>query len=91
MKKLMKKFNNLIEAIGVDKIIHFLVGYAIVATGMIYSFGLGAAMFLAVLVLSIAKEYLFDEQVDWIDIWMSVIGGILAFIAYIPKDMMLLM
>ena len=88
MKELGKKINAFIEEVGVDKVLHFMVGYAMVTTGLMYSFAAGAWCMIAVLVLSVAKEYLVDEKTDWADVWAGVIGGIAGMMAYIPKDMM---
>ncbi len=86
MGKIAEKINGFIEEIGIDKVLHFLVGYAIVVTGLIYSFAAGLWCFLAVVAMSIAKEYLIDKKTDWQDIFAGSIGGMLGIFAYIPKD-----
>lgn len=83
-----ERLNGCIERVGVDKVLHLMVGYAMVTTGLMYSFAAGAWCMIAVLVLSVAKEYLVDEKTDWANVWAGVTGSIVGMISYIPKDMM---
>jgi len=84
-------FNNIINKIGVDKILHFLVGAVITFTinvltifqeGIINNVSIGLSV-IGVIVATIAavlKECIIDEQIDKKDIIATVIGAIFAFI-----------
>ena len=62
-----ERLNGCIERVGVDKVLHLMVGYGMVAT--------------------VVKEVAIDKQTDWVDVLAGVAGGIVALMAYIPKDL----
>ncbi len=85
----MINFQKIIDNIGVDKLLHFLVGYSLVVTGLMYSFVAGLWCFIAVVILSIIKETLLDETIDWKDIFASILGGMIGIFMYVPIDISL--
>lgn len=82
-----ERLNGCIERVGVDKVLHLMVGYGMVATGLMYSLAAGLWCLLAVIALSVVKEVAIDKQADWVDVLAGVAGGIVALMAYIPKDL----
>lgn len=75
MKKWMKRINEFIQIIGVDKILHFSFGGWMVS--MISPLGPTAIflMLLFVTAISYIKESYFDEEFDTLDILAGVLGG----------------
>lgn len=75
---IMKLVNKIIDKIGVDKILHFVLGGWIVqvfCTAGFWQYGILFALF-----LSIVKEMLDknESRYDWIDIAAAMAGGIVA-------------
>lgn len=69
----MEIVNKLLGKIGVDKVLHFLVGALVTSYGSMVG---DACMWVAVVlvvVCSIAKEVL-DDKVEWMDIVAGCIG-----------------
>ena len=96
MKKLVqieKKMDAFIEKVGVDRVLHFLVGFAFTLAGFMYGLGFsnspagwgGWACFIIV-TLAFIKEKFIDEKFDFADIWATFAGGALALIIYVPID-----
>lgn len=77
----MKIVDKIIGRIGVDKVLHFLVGALMTAYGSMMG---DACMWVAVVlvvVLSIVKETL-DEKVEWMDIVAGCIGCVVSVAFY---------
>ena len=74
----MKLVNNIIEKFGIDKVLHFLVGFGIVCS--FSSFGwIGIIIgFVVMLALSFVKEIFLDEVFDIKDIFAACLGGVLS-------------
>lgn len=96
MKKLIQietKMAGLIEKVGVDKCLHFLVGFAFVIAGFMYGLGFsnspagwgGWACFIIV-ALSFVKEKFIDKSFDFADVLATFAGAILAVLLYVPID-----
>lgn len=96
MKKFIQietKLSSLISKIGVDKILHFLVGLIFVLSGLMYGLGFSAspagwggwALFIIV-GLSFVKEKFIDKDFDFVDIWYTFMGGVLGMLMYLPID-----
>lgn len=88
----MKELDNFLEKVGVDKILHHLLGalicafisfVVIIQEGVIDWHVLSYPFigFVAVLFLSVIKEILFDDKADWMDVVWSVAGCVWVFIA----------
>lgn len=83
------KIAELLNKIGIDKVLHFLVFAWIVAIGLAYSFTTGVYCFLCMVVLSLVKELVIDKKIDWVDLIAGIVGGMVTFLAYLPKDWIL--
>ena len=81
-----KGLAKLIEKIGIDRILHFLVAYAIVATCLIYGIGYGGWATFVVTGLAFIKEKFIDEKFDTVDLLASFFGCAAAMLMYIPYD-----
>lgn len=88
-RDLSGKIAEVLNKIGIDKVLHFLVFAWVVAVGLSYSFTAGVWCFMGMLALSVAKELSVDRDVDWLDIIAGMAGGIASFALYIPKDWLL--
>lgn len=83
------KIAELLNKIGIDKVLHFLVFAWVVAIGLAYSFTTGIWCFIGMLVLSLIKELVIDKKIDWVDLIAGIVGGIVSFALFIPKDWLL--
>lgn len=83
------KIADVLNKIGIDKVLHFLVFAWIVAIGLAYSFTTGVYCFLGMVVLSLIKELAIDKKIDWVDLIAGIVGGMVTFLAYLPKDWIL--
>lgn len=83
------KIAELLNKIGIDKVLHFLVFAWIVAIGLAYSFTTGIWCFISMVVLSLVKELVIDKKIDWVDLIAGIVGGIVSFALFIPKDWLL--
>lgn len=83
------KIADVLNKIGIDKVLHFLVFAWIVAIGLAYSFTTGVYCFLGMIVLSLVKELVIDKKIDWLDLIAGIVGGMVTFLAYLPKDWIL--
>ena len=88
-RKARSKIAELLNKIGIDKVLHFLVFAWIVAIGLAYSFTTGIWCFIGMLVLSLIKELVIDKKIDWVDLIAGIVGGIVSFALFIPKDWLL--
>lgn len=84
-----KKIANIIEKIGIDKVLHYLVGYAAVATGLIYGLGPGGWTVFGITAASLIKEKFIDEKFDFADVMATFFGAATAMLVYVPYDMFL--
>lgn len=88
--------NNFIEKIGMDKVAHFGVGGLITALFTIALMGQDLMVLamqpwrlflfpiagtVVTILVSVAKEMLFDEQRDWKDLYAALIGSATVFVA----------
>lgn len=83
------KIADVLNKIGIDKVLHFLVFAWIVAIGLAYSFTTGVWCFIGMVVLSVVKEFVIDKKIDWVDLIAGIVGGMVTFLAYLPKDWIL--
>lgn len=74
MKSLMlKKWNNFIEKIGTDKILHFSISLNLVFIGAVFDFPGILISSILTLILGIGKEFL-DDIFSWGDIIADCLG-----------------
>jgi hypothetical protein len=81
----MKTLNRFIEKVGVDKVLHFVVGGWIVAKFLELGglwVGFGGILFLCF--ISIIKEVFLDKEsgADWFDILSAILGGVVELLTY---------
>lgn len=84
----MKKLNELISKVGYDKVAHFAIAGWAVSAASAYGFKWMAIVFTCVMLLSVIKEALLDENFDWGDIVASFLGMFASLVLYIPLDSM---
>lgn len=79
----MKKLNNLINKLGIDKVLHYLVGALAIALAQPYGWIIMGIVFIVFLILSIYKEYKLDNEADLVDIIFYIGGGITSAVIYL--------
>ena len=84
----MKVLNNLIGKVGYDKVAHFAIAGWAVSAASAYGFKWMAIVFTCVMLLSVMKEALLDENFDWGDIVAAFLGMFVSLVLYIPWDSM---
>ena len=74
--------SNILNKIGTDKVLHFLVGALV--TSMVSPIGWTAVTiaFFVVLFLSLVKELMLDAKKDWLDVLAGGIGSGLSIAVY---------
>lgn len=77
----MKIVDKFIGKIGVDKVLHFLVGALVTSYGSMVSDACMWTAVVLVVILSIAKEVL-DEKVEWMDIVAGCLGCVVSVVFY---------
>ena len=77
----MKLTDKLVEKVGMDKMLHFLVAAWAVSECKAYGIGAGCIAWIAVVVLSAVKEKVFDDYVDAQDIFAGALGGFIPLLA----------
>lgn len=85
VKELMKKLNELVTKVGVDKILHALVGALIVAQFEVFGTMLVIVSMFLVFGLSYLKERLLDETFDWWDIVFGMAGAIAEVVSFMIR------
>lgn len=78
----MKKLDNLINKLGIDRILHYLVGAWLIALAQPYGWTIMSIVFVLFLILSIYKEYKLDNEADLVDIIFYIVGSITSAIVY---------
>ena len=79
---MMKWLNNLIERIGADKLLHFLLFAWIVSEAKQFGDTLMWLAYWVMAMLSIAKEIVWDEKGDFKDVLFGIAGGVASIIIY---------
>lgn len=96
MKKLIQietKLAGLVQKFGVDKCLHFLVGFAFVLIFLLYGVAFGKApagwggwATFVIVAASYLKEKCIDKDFDFVDVWATFLGAALAMLLYVPID-----
>ena len=76
----MKLTDWIVNTIGTDKILHFLVFAWIMSIVSPLNIWWSIAVFVLMTVLSVVKEIIFDKTFDKKDIFAGVLGGLISFI-----------
>lgn len=79
----MELTNKLVEKVGVDKLLHFLVTAWIVAEAKCFGWIPMLIAFVILVGLGIYKEKKLDVYTDYIDLKWSVYGGLISIILYL--------
>lgn len=77
---LEQKIANFLEKIGIDRALHFLIGWSIVSTCFAYTFQTGCYGFVFTVFIAIFKEVKVDQKADSKDAIATVLGGLVAFL-----------
>lgn len=81
--------NKIVEEVGADKLLHFLLTAWLVAEAKIYGVFPMMIVFVAVIILGMAKEKWLDEKADYTDVWWSVLGGFASLLLAVISDFVL--
>lgn len=81
----MKILNMIIDKIGTDKVMHFLLGGWLVSLGVIYGIITTIIMFAFMIGISYVKEKYLDDAFDKKDIYAAIAGGIISIILGLPS------
>lgn len=76
------------EVIGIDGVLHIAICGWIVSYGHVWGTDGGALATLIVIILSALKEFGIDEKYDLKDLMCDGFGIILAWLLYVPVDML---
>lgn len=79
----MELTNKLIEKVGVDKLLHFLVTAWIVAEAKCFGWIPMLIAFVILVGLGIYKEKKLDTHADYIDLKWSIYGGLFSIFLYL--------
>lgn len=82
----MKLTNKLVEKVGADKLLHFLVTAWIMAEAKCFGLVPMLVVFVLLIVLGIFKEIELDTQADYADVKWSAYGGFTTAILYIVSE-----
>ena len=83
---LIKFLNNLVEKVGIDRVLHFLVGALILAQFECFGLNLVLLSFLIVFIIAFTKEKI-DTYFDWKDIGFTMLGAFVEFISFILRTL----
>lgn len=80
----VKRLNDFIDKVGVDKVLHFAFGgWMVSAFSPLGIIGMVGAL-ITLIILGVLKEKVLDDNADIMDIWASVAGAFVAFAVYVP-------
>lgn len=82
LKNFKEKLDNFIDKVGVDKMLHFLVGGWLTTIGLILGLKGGLIALFILLLVSIVKEKYMDNEFTKDDIKAALIGSGASFIIY---------
>lgn len=84
----MELTNKLIEKVGVDKLLHFLVTAWLVAETKVYGVVTTIIVFLLIVILGIIKEKKLDLNPDYSDLKWSIYGGLVSMCLYVASSLL---
>lgn len=76
----MQLTNRIIEKFGYDKLLHFFVAAWVVSICSMYGISVGGIAWIAIVMLSIIKEKVFDDYLDAKDIFAGALGGFISLV-----------
>lgn len=74
----MTWFAKFVENVGIDKILHFLVGMVVMSLFSGYSFECNLLGVFMALIAGVVKEQFIDNEIDGEDIIATAMGGVVA-------------
>ena len=80
---MIDKFNQWVEKIGEDKLLHFFVAAWFVAEFKSYGLAPMLLGFVVIVLLAIIKEYILDKTGDYKDVLCSMLGGVFSILLFI--------
>jgi hypothetical protein len=83
---MIDKFNQWVEKIGADKLLHILVAAWFVAECKSYGVAPMLLGFVVVVLLAVLKEYVLDKTGDYKDVLCSMLGGVFSILLFIVGD-----
>jgi len=93
LNQIETKIAAIIEKVGVDRVLHFVVAYAIVTTCLLYGLAFAAAPigcggWATIILTAVAfiKEKYIDTEFDMHDLLASFFGCCVSLLLYIPID-----
>lgn len=84
----MELTNKLIEKVGVDKLLHFLVTAWLIAEAKVYGVVTMIIVFLLIVILGIIKEKKLDVNPDYSDLKWSIYGGLVSMCLYAASKLL---
>lgn len=82
----MKLTDKLVEKIGYDKMLHFLLAAWFVSECKAYGIGVGCIAWVVIVVLAFVKEKWLDDFFDAKDLLWSALGGFASIILMVIND-----
>lgn len=82
----MKLTDILVDVIGYDKMLHFLLAAWFVSECKAYGIGLGCISWIVIVFLAFVKEKWLDDFFDAKDLLWSALGGFASIILMVIKD-----
>ena len=83
---MIEKFNDWMDKVGADKLLHFFVATWIVAECKSYGVAPMLLGFVVIVLLAVVKEYVLDKTGDYKDLLCSMLGGVFSILLYIVGD-----
>lgn len=81
----MKLIDKIINKMGNDKVMHFLLGGWLVSLGIPYGIIITIIMFIFMIGISYIKEKYLDASFDKKDIYAAILGGIISILLGFPS------
>lgn len=82
----MKLTDKLVEKIGYDKMLHFLLASWFVSECKAYGIGVGCIAWIVIVVLAFVKEKWLDDFFDARDLLWSAFGGFASLVLMVVMD-----
>lgn len=79
---------NVLNVVGLESALHFMVCAWIVTYGHVLGTDGGALATFIAIILSVLKEFVIDEKADYKDLMFDGFGIIFAWMMYMPVDML---
>lgn len=81
----MKLTDKLVEKVGADKLLHFLLTAWLVAEAKVYGELIMLLVFIVIILVGIYKEKKLDVKADYADVKWSIYGGLCSWLLYLAN------